>query len=177
MHKFPVSDSRAVPGRANRPYVMKAKQMESHKPGCRLIGLDVGERRIGVAVSDEKHVVALPECVIERRSVDEDVRELTEIARAKEAGLFVVGLPLRLDGTHGVEAEGVAEFARRLAERSGVPVEMSDERLSTKEAERHLIQSGVRRKRRRQVVDKMAAQIILQSYIDIHQGKTEEESG
>ena len=97
---------------------MKAKRMESHKPGCRLIGLDVGERRIGVAVSDEKHVVALPECVIERRSVDEDVRDLSEIARAKDAGLFVVGLPLRLDGTHGVEAEGVAEFARRLAERS-----------------------------------------------------------
>jgi len=155
---------------------MKVERTGSHKPGCRLIGLDVGERRIGVAVSDEKHVVALPECVVERRSVDEDVRELSEIARAKGAELFVVGLPLRLDGTHGVEAEGVTEFARRLEERSGIPVEMSDERLSTKEAERHLIKSGVKRKRRRNIVDKMAAQIILQSYIDAHQDGEEEES-
>ena len=141
-----------------------------------MIGLDVGQRRIGVAVSDENRVVALPECVIERRSVDEDVRDLSEIARARGGELFVVGLPLRLDGTRGVEAEGVAEFARRLAERSGIPVEMSDERLSTKQAERHLITGGVRRKRRRQIVDKMAAQIILQGYMDAHQGENREQS-
>ena len=155
---------------------MKAKQMESQRSGRRLVGLDVGERRIGVAVSDENHVVALPECVIERRSIEEDVGDLAEIARARGGGLFVVGLPLRSNGTRGVEAEGVAEFARRLAERSGIPVEMSDERFSTKQAERQLIRSGVRRKRRRQIVDKMAAQIILQSYMDAHQGENREES-
>ena len=149
--------------------------METRRSGCKLIGLDVGERRIGVAVSDEKRVIALPECVIERRSVEEDVRALSGIARAKGGERFIVGLPLRLDGSHGVEASGVVQFARELAERSGIPVEMSDERLSTKQAERHLIRSGVRRRRRREIVDKMAAQIILQNYIDAHQGETREE--
>jgi putative Holliday junction resolvase len=150
--------------------------MESDRLGRRLIGLDVGERRIGVAVSDERRVVALPECVIERRSVEEDVRALSDIARAKGGERFIVGLPLRLDGSRGVEADGVAQFACKLAERSGMAVEMSDERLSTKQAERHLIKGGVRRRRRREVVDKMAAQIILQSYIDAHQDMTREES-
>jgi len=149
--------------------------METRRSGCKLIGLDVGERRIGVAVSDEKRVIALPECVIERRSLEEDVRALSDIARAKDGERFIVGLPLRLDGSRGVEADGVAQFARKLAERSGIPVEMSDERLSTKQAERHLIKGGVRRRRRREIVDKMAAQIILQSYIDAHQGETREE--
>ena len=151
--------------------------MESDRLRRRLIGLDVGERRIGVAVSDEKRVVALPECVIERRGVEEDVRALSNIAREKGGGRFIVGLPLRLDGSRGVEADGVAQFARKLAERSGIPVEMSDERLSTKQAERHLIKGGVRRRRRREIVDKMAAQIILQSYIDAHQDVTGEEAG
>ena len=148
--------------------------MHSRRTGGRLIGLDVGERRIGVALSDENRVIALPECVIERRDVEEDLRVLSELARTKDAGRFIVGLPLRLDGSHGVAADGATEFARKLADRSGIPVEMSDERLSTKEAERRLIESGVRRKRRRRVLDKMAAQIILQSYIDAHQGETQE---
>jgi len=143
----------------------------------RLIGLDVGERRIGVAISDQKRVVALPECVIERRNVEEDVRALSDLARAKGAERFIVGLPLRLDGSHGPEADNVVEFARKLAERSLMCVEMSDERLSTKEAERHLIRGGVRRKQRRKILDKMAAQIILQSYIDAHRGETGERSG
>jgi putative Holliday junction resolvase len=138
----------------------------------KLIGLDVGERRIGVAVTDEKRVVALPECVIERRSLEEDVRALCELARAKGSDRFIVGLPLRLDGSHGPEANGVTEFARTLAQQPGIHVEMADERLSTKQAERHLIQSGVRRGRRRRIVDKMAAQIILQNYIDSHQVET-----
>jgi len=150
--------------------------MESDGLGRRLIGLDVGERRIGVAVSDEERIVALPECVIERRGVDQDVRALSDIAREKGGERFIVGLPLRLDGSRGVEADGVAQFARKLAERSGIPVEMSDERLSTKQAERHLIKGGVRRRKRRDVVDKIAAQIILQSYIDAHQDVTGDES-
>ena len=162
--------------RANRPCIMKVERMNSHRSGCRLIGLDVGERRIGVAVSDERRVVALPECVIDRRSVEEDVRALTEIAREKGAERFIVGLPLRLNGSRGVEADGAVEFARKLEERSGIQVEMSDERLSTKQAERHLITGGVRRKRRRQIVDKMAAQIILQGYMDAQQGENREQS-
>jgi putative Holliday junction resolvase len=151
--------------------------MGSDTRGRRLIGLDVGERRIGVAVSDERRVVALPDCVIERRGVDEDIRALSDIARERDGERFIVGLPLRLDGSRGVEADAVVQFARRLAERSGIPVEMSDERLSTKQAERHLIKGGVRRRRRREIVDKIAAQIILQSYIDAHQDVKREESG
>jgi len=151
---------------------MEKRQKEARTARGKIIGLDVGERRIGVAVTDEKRVVALPECVIERRSLEEDVRALCELARAKGSDRFIVGLPLRLDGSHGPEADDVVKFARKLAERSGMRVEMSDERFSTKEAERHLIRGGVRRKRRRNIVDKMAAQIILQNYIDSHQPET-----
>jgi putative Holliday junction resolvase len=137
-----------------------------------LIGLDIGERRIGVAVSDEMNVVALPECVIERRSLQHDLRALCDLAREKNARCFVVGLPIRLDGSHGEQAQRVAEFAHKLAQRCDMPVEMSDERLSTKQAERHLIKSNVKRKRRRKVIDKIAAQIILQSYMDKHRERT-----
>jgi len=144
--------------------------------GGRLIGLDVGERRIGVAVSDETHTIALPECVIVRETSDEDIRALCDLAREKHGERFVVGLPLRTDGSHGVEAESATAFANRLAERSGIPVEMSDERLSTKEMERHLIESGVRRDRRRKVIDKMAAQRILQTYIDARRSRAKDQS-
>ena len=151
---------------------MKEDQTAQRKAQGRLIGLDVGERRIGVAVSDENRIVALPECVIERRSLAEDVRALCELAREKASDRFIVGLPLRLDGSHGPEADEVTQFARMLAQQPGVHVEMADERFSTKQAERHLIQSGVRRRRRRKIVDKMAAQIILQNYMDSYRADT-----
>jgi putative Holliday junction resolvase len=142
------------------------ERTDSHAAEGRLIGLDIGERRIGVAVSDEMNVVALPERVIERRNLEDDLRALSDLAREKRARGFIVGLPIRLDGSQGKEAQRVAEFARKLAQRADIPVEMSDERFSTKQAERHLIKSDVKRKRRRQVIDKIAAQIILQSYLD-----------
>jgi putative Holliday junction resolvase len=148
----------------------------SRRAEGRLIGLDIGERRIGVAVSDEMNVVALPDCVVERRNLEDDLRALCDLAREKHAGRFVVGLPIRLDGSHGEQAQRVAEFARKLAQRSDIPVEMSDERFSTKQAERHLIGSNVTRKRRRKVIDKIAAQIILQSYMDAHRELGEEKA-
>jgi len=144
------------------------ERTDSHTAKGRLIGLDIGERRIGVAVSDEMNVVALPERVIERRNLEDDLRALSDLAREKRAQRFIVGLPIRLDGSQGREAQRVAAFARKLAQRANIPVEMSDERFSTKQAERHLIKSNVKRKRRRQVIDKIAAQIILQSYLDAH---------
>lgn len=144
------------------------ERTDSHAAKGRLIGLDIGERRIGVAVSDEMNIVALPERVIERRNLEDDLRALSDLAQEKRARRFIVGLPIRLDGSQGKEAQRVAEFARKLAQRADIPVEMSDERFSTKQAERHLIKSDVKRKRRRQVIDKIAAQIILQSYLDAH---------
>jgi putative Holliday junction resolvase len=146
----------------------------SRTTGGRLIGLDIGERRIGIAVSDEMNVVAFPDSTIERQNLEDDLRVLCELARAKHAERFIVGLPIRLDGSHGEQARRAEEFARKLAERAHIPVEMSDERFSTKEAERYLIASDVKRKRRRKILDKMAAQIILQSYMETHRGHREE---
>jgi putative Holliday junction resolvase len=152
---------------------MKESKPSGEREG-RLIGLDVGERRVGVAVSDQMNIMAIPECVIERTSLEEDLRTICDLAREKQAERVIVGLPLRLDGSHGQEAQRVTAFARKLAERAGIPVEMADERLSTKEAERGLISRDVKRRRRRKIIDKVAAQIILQTYMDARNARDEQ---
>ncbi len=130
------------------------------------MGLDVGARRIGVAITDELNRVAFPECVIENRKNDQVFERIGRLAEEKNIICIIVGLPVNMDGTCGKQAEKVIEFAESLEEKTEFEVKLWDERLSTREAEHVLISADMSRKKRKKVVDKMAAQLILQSYID-----------
>ncbi len=136
-----------------------------------LLGLDVGTRAIGIAVSDPARGQAAPLSTLRRKSVPADMAALAEIARARDARGFILGLPLNMDGGEGKMAAYVRAFAgQMLAHKklfAGEPeISFFDERLSSAAVERFLIKSGVSRKRRREVVDKLAAQAILQAALD-----------
>ncbi|MBN2310044.1 MAG: Holliday junction resolvase RuvX [Candidatus Hydrogenedentes bacterium] len=132
----------------------------------RIVGLDVGDVRIGVAVSDPLGIVAQAREVVERRSPEEDVDAIRRIVGEYEAVCVVAGLPLNQEGRPGPQAEKVLAFIEMLEAVVGVPVETQDERFSTAAAERALIAANVRRKGRKKVIDKVAAQYILQTYLD-----------
>lgn len=131
-----------------------------------IVGVDYGDRRIGIAVTDEFGSFAFPLTVIESRGIRRDAMAVAEIVRDRGAEEVVVGLPLNMDGTMGDRAVRTLEFCRTLAGLSPVPVRVHDERMTTQEAERVLISADLSRRRRRQVVDKTAAAIILQGYLD-----------
>lgn len=135
----------------------------------RHLGLDVGRRTVGVAVSDPLGWTAQPLGVIRYRRWEEVEERLEELVTAYGVARIVVGLPRRTDGSLGVEARWVEEKAMRLQERLGVPCELWDERLTTAAAERVLLEGNVRRQRRREVIDQTAAALILQSYLDRRQ--------
>jgi putative Holliday junction resolvase len=133
----------------------------------RVVGLDLGTKRIGVAVSDRSGTIASPLVVLERgRSRAADHARIAELVSAEEAERVVVGLPISLSGADGPAARAAREEAAALATVVGVPVETHDERLTTVTAERRLAERGVRGQRRRAVVDKEAAAVILQSWLD-----------
>lgn len=130
------------------------------------MGLDVGERTLGVALSDELGLTAQGLTVIRRSDPAGDLDRIAALVERHEVGSVVVGLPLNMDGSIGPQAERVLAFAAVLRERLGLPVHTWDERWTTRAAERLLIEGDVSRRRRRQTVDKMAAAIILQGYLD-----------
>lgn len=140
----------------------------SDDPGFgRVVGLDLGAKRIGVAVCDAGRMVATPFETIKRigdRPIEHG--RLTEILDETEAVLLVVGLPLSLDGTVGQAAKTVLSEVRALKRTLSVPVETHDERLTTVTADDYLTEQGVRGNKRRDVVDQVAAAVILQSWID-----------
>ena len=136
--------------------------------GTRALGVDLGERRIGLALSDPSRTVASPHDVL-RRSGDPvaDRRAIAERARAEGANVIVVGLPLSLSGRSGPAAQAaLAEIAALQAICGDIEVVAHDERLTTVTAERALIEGGVRRRARREVVDKVAAAVMLQSWLE-----------
>lgn len=140
------------------------------KMGDRFLGLDIGEVRIGVAVSDELGMIASPVTMIPRKSdVAAELRKL--IAQYKPARL-IVGLPVGLSGREGPQAKATREFAEALGEDVGLPMEYWDERMSSSIAEQALISQGTRREKRKQHVDAMAAAIILQGYLDNQRWRT-----
>ena len=139
----------------------------------RILGLDVGERRIGVAVSTPEGGLAVPLRVLERSEESADLRAIAELARAEEAATIVVGHPISLDGSRGAQARSVEAFARSLAETTGLAVELADERLASAQARRTATkrgrnQSSRGQRTRRAPVDDLAAAIILQAYLDRH---------
>lgn len=135
----------------------------------RILSLDVGERRIGVAISDALGMTAQGVTVLERRSPDADLEALRKLASERGAETIVVGLPLTLKGERGAHAQRVMAFAQRLRHTLGLPVELVDERLTTVQGERALIETGSSRKKRKAVIDRVAAQLILQHYLDAKQ--------
>jgi putative Holliday junction resolvase len=134
------------------------------------LGLDVGEKRIGVAVSDPQGLIATPMAVIDRVEVTSDVMAILRLVRQYEAERIVVGLPRSMDGSIGPQAQRVQGFAGMLAGHSEVPVEHWDERLSTVAAERMMADAGLKAARRKAKRDAAAAALILQGYLDRGQG-------
>jgi len=132
----------------------------------RVLGLDVGRKRIGLAVSDPLGLTAQGLKVLERRNWDQDLASLVEIGRAYQVQEVLVGLPRHMNGRLGEQAEEILKLAQTLAKALGAKVVTWDERLSTVEAERLLIHADMSRRRRRQVVDQVAAALILQAYLD-----------
>ena len=132
----------------------------------RSMGLDVGDVRIGIALSDQTGLIAQGHATLERSGWDRDLGCLAEMAEKHEVDRFVVGNPLNLDGSAGRQAERSRDFADRLREVTGLPVVLWDERFTSLSAEKTLIEAGVRRKKRRGAIDRVAAAIMLQSYLD-----------
>jgi len=132
----------------------------------RFLGLDVGDKRIGIAVSDETALIASPRETLERSGNKKDIAHLLELARREEVSEILVGMPWKLDGSSGAQAEKVARFVEALRAATEIPIVIWDERLSTVGAERAMIEANVSREKRRGTVDRVAAALILQSYLD-----------
>ena len=132
----------------------------------KVLGVDFGERRIGLAVSDPAGRWALPLTTVERRDDRSAVREIAEIARREEIGRLVVGEPLGLDGSAGDAAERARSFAAKLERATGLPCSLVDEALTSHEAEHRLRAAGVDPRKNRARVDEVAAQILLQDALD-----------
>ena len=133
----------------------------------RAVGIDLGEKRIGVAISDSGGSLATPYEVVARTgSRDEDHLRIKAIVEEVEAEILVVGLPLSLDGTEGKAAQGARQEAEAIGQKFSVPIELHDERLTTVEAERILKEQGLDAAERRNVVDKVAAAILLQAWME-----------
>lgn len=139
----------------------------------RILALDIGQRRIGVAVSDPSGTLARSLTIIRRASRREDFAAIAELVREWEVGQVVVGHPRSLDGTVGRQARQVERYACALAKVLEVPVEFWDERYSTTEAERLVTEAGRKRPRDRHWIDAVAAAVILQDYLDASNSRDE----
>lgn len=135
-------------------------------PGTRILALDHGTKRIGVALSDELGWTGQPLETYERRTLDADLKHIDRLVREHNVAEVVIGLPLRLNGEIGPAARSVQEFVERLERVLSVPVVTWDERMTTKSAEEVLIAADVSRKKRKGTVDRIAAAILLQSYLE-----------
>jgi putative Holliday junction resolvase len=137
----------------------------------RILGLDVGDRRIGVAISDELGLTAQGLTLLERRDPQADVAALQQVIARHQVGQVVVGMPRNMDGSYGFQAQKTERFIQALEQACQVPCTRWDERLTTLQAERLLIAAGQRRHKRKAVRDKIAAQLILQNYLDAQRAR------
>lgn len=149
------------------PIVSLAGLRDAVPRGKRLLGLDLGAKTIGLAVSDSGFAVASPIGTIRRRKFTLDAAELKAVIDERDVGGLVLGLPVNMDGTEGPRCQSTRQFAANLLERFDIPIAFQDERLSTAAVERFLVdEADMSRKRRGAVVDKMAAAYILQGALD-----------
>jgi putative pre-16S rRNA nuclease len=139
---------------------------ERLQPGARLLGLDVGTKTVGLALSDVTRSIATPYETIKRTKFTADAKAIAAIAAKEGVGALVIGMPFNFDGSEGPRAQSTRAFARNLAGHLDLPMTFWDERLSTAAVERHLIEADASRKRRAEVIDRMAAAYILQGALD-----------
>lgn len=132
----------------------------------RIMGLDVGTKTVGVAISDELGMTAQAITTVRRKNLRSDLGELSKLIAEHGVERVVVGLPLNMDGSEGERAQASRDFARKLEEDAHVPVELWDERLSTVAAQRVLLEADLSREKRKKVVDQVAATFILQGWLD-----------
>lgn len=132
----------------------------------RILAVDPGSKRVGLALSDPSGTIAQPLATVQAEPHETLVKRLADIAREKEAERIVVGLPRRMDGSYGPEAKSARELASQLRKESRLPIDLVDERLTTVAAERSLLEGNVRRAARRESVDRVAATLLLQSFLD-----------
>jgi len=132
----------------------------------RILGLDIGTKNIGFAISDETGMLAQGKGVIIRISDAAAVNDIEKIIEKNNIGKIVIGLPVNMNGTMGESARSVSKFSKLVEGKTGIPVVLWDERLSTKEVEKVMLAADISRGKRKKVVDKLAAQIILQGYLD-----------
>jgi putative Holliday junction resolvase len=136
----------------------------------RILGVDVGEKRIGFAASDPMRIIASANEVVTVQNQGEAANVTARKVRELDVDLIVIGLPKNMDNSEGPAAAKARAFAELLAKKTAMPIVFWDERLSTKSAHDILLESGMRNEKRRGIVDKVAAQILLQNYLDAHSG-------
>lgn len=134
--------------------------------GKRYMGIDLGDVRVGIAVSDIMGIVAGALETYRRQDEEADLQHICKLIEEQNVGVVVVGLPLNMDGSRGPRALMAEEWGAKLKERTAAKVVFQDERLTTVSSERVLIESGMRREKRKGVIDRVAATIILQTYLD-----------
>lgn len=132
----------------------------------KVLALDIGDVRIGLATSDPGGIIASGFETYIRKGEVADMKYLQKFVNDNKIELIVIGLPINMDGTHGERVDIIQEFASKLSEYTSAKIAFQDERLTTVQAERMLISQGVRREKRKKVIDKVAATIILQAYLD-----------
>ena len=132
----------------------------------KIVALDIGTVRIGIATSDIMEIIASPHMVYRRKNMEEDIKEISKIISNLGAGKVVIGLPLKLDGSEGASVTMAKDFGEALKNEISAEIVYIDERLSTVSAERVLIESGMRREKRKDKIDSVAATFILQTYLD-----------
>ncbi len=159
--------------------VVELKELQRNLArGRRLLGLDMGDKTIGLALSDAALIVATPMETIRRTRFTADAAKLIGLIAAHEVGALVIGLPVNMDGSEGPRCQSVRQFAANLLGKTDIGIAFWDERLSTAAVTRTLIEADVSRARRKEVVDKMAAAYILQGALDFlaARGGTDEEN-
>ena len=164
----PRKAAKVTPGRVNRNMtLMSLDALADVLPATsRLIGLDPGSKTVGMALSDLLRMVASPAEQLKRGKFIDLAARIEALIKAEQVGGIIVGLPLNMDGSTGPSAQSARQFAENLAQRLNVPVALWDERLSTAAVERALIDADLSRRRRAQLVDKLAAAYILQGALD-----------
>lgn len=135
-------------------------------PGARILALDLGKRTIGLALSDVGRSVATPYGTIARKGLKADIDRLETVIASEGVGALVLGLPVNMDGSEGPRCQATRQFAADLLRALDIPLAFWDERLSTRAAEAALIEADLSRRRRGQVIDKVAAALILQGFLD-----------
>ncbi|MFC1501282.1 Holliday junction resolvase RuvX [Elusimicrobiota bacterium] len=135
----------------------------------KLLGIDYGSKRIGIAISDPLGIAAHPITIIQRKSLKADMESINRLITENSVSKIVMGLPINMDGTEGSLTSEIKSFAQKITEATKLPVDFHDERLTSSQTERILVdEADVSRNKRKDIRDKVAASIMLQSYLDTH---------